>query len=162
GLFWVFAELMCEEPHIINELDRRFPRRQITRNLVINPMTVRVVSLVEKLLKIDKIQAFPAGDRANESTDLKHLALLKTLNVIDEKAKIKFVPLPPFPLPLHPNIRQVWEMEVEESWKGEMESSLGKIKAGLLLRDEILLQKARDDLRNFWKTTSRRNKILDG
>ena len=165
GLFWVFAELMCEEPHIINELERRLSDRRITKNLVITRLTVGVkgnIPLVKKLLKIDKIQAFPTTDRAIESADLKQQALLKALDAIDEESKIRFVPFPPYPLLLRPDIRQVWETEVAESWKREMESSLGKIKAGLLLKDEVLQQKVREHLRNFWDTIKGRKTVFAG
>ncbi len=166
GLFLVLAECMSEEPYVISEIDRKLPNRQITKNLVILPLTAGAqgdLSLVEKLLRVDKIKAFPSRYREYDSDDLKQQAHLKTLETIEEESKIKFVALPPYPLPLsHPEIKQIWETDMAEAWKREIEKSMGKIKAALLLKDEDLRQKVRDHVRNFWETTKRRKGFFEG
>jgi len=164
GLYSVLAEYAAEQPYVIMELDKRMAGHQITKNLVIIRETMGVdgdISLVRKLLMKKVPRRIPKYQkREYDHDDL--LASQKISLKIEEASRIKVVPLPEFPLPLEPPFNQIWATAIAELWKREIENSMGKIKAALVLDDETLQRRVRNYVVDLWKKKQWRQTIFSG
>jgi hypothetical protein len=147
----------------MEELARRIEGKEIGKNVVLLPVALMIeppLSQVEKLLHVDKLKPFADRENEYEAADLKQVGLEKALETINAERALKSIPLPPYPLKLHPDIQNAWDRWMSEAWRQGMEKAFREIKAGLTLDDETIRQKSRDQIRELFKKTSRRDQVI--
>lgn len=145
GIFQVLAECEYERPCIVAEISRRRQNHEIATEAVIVPLTTGELGDVS-------VARSPQTEIPTDFgiDDFKQEVFLRVWKATEKKTGMLAAPLPPYPLPLRRDMREIWDTHMRQVWEQE-QRSLGKIATAWTLDGQVL----RDDLRRLFETETR-------